>query len=134
MSLGNNYHIILFDGECNWCSFWVKFVIKRDKKDLFRFASLQSEIGRIIIKKYKINSHIDSVILIENKQASIKSTAALRILKMLGGFPSLFYAFIIVPKFLRDGVYDLITKYRYKIFGTSTCTLPTDDHYKNKFI
>ena len=85
-----NKYIILFDGECNFCSFWVKFVSNRDKNDLFRFAPLLSERGLQIRKTFNIGNKVDSVILIENDRAFIKSTAALRILKLLGGFYVIF--------------------------------------------
>ncbi|PCJ24314.1 MAG: thiol-disulfide oxidoreductase [Flavobacteriales bacterium] len=127
-------HIILFDGECNFCSFWVKYVVKKDKRDVFRFASLQSEIGREYLLKYKIDAVIDSVVLIENDKTYIKSTAAFRVLKTLGGFISIFYGFIIVPEFIRNFFYDIMASVRYKLFGQKTCELPLDANYKNKFL
>ena len=60
-------HIILFDGECNFCSFWVKYVIKRDENDVFRFASLQSEIGKKYLNQFNIDDSIDSVVLLKTK-------------------------------------------------------------------
>ncbi len=127
-------HIILFDGACNFCSFWVKYVIKRDKKDVFRFTSLQSEKGKILLQKYKVDLAIDSVVLIESKQAYVKSTAAFRILKTLGGFKAVFYGLIIVPAVIRDFVYDLVAKYRYQWFGKSACEFIPDHNLKNKFL
>ncbi len=132
--MSSQKHIILFDGECNFCSFWVKYVVKRDKKDVFRFASLQSEKGKHYLTKYKIDPATDSVILIENNNAYIKSTAAFRILKTLGGFRSVFYGFIIVPVFIRDFFYDIMAACRYKVFGKGTCELPLDNNYKNSFL
>jgi predicted DCC family thiol-disulfide oxidoreductase YuxK len=127
-------HIILFDGECNFCSFWVKYVVKRDEKHVFRFASLQSEKGKGLLDKYKVDSTIDSVVLIENGKAFIKSTAAFRILKTLGGLRSVFYGLIIIPAFIRDFFYDLMAYSRYKLFGKSTCELPADPNYKDRFL
>lgn len=127
-------HIILFDGECSFCSFWVKFVIKRDKKDVFRFASLQSEIGKKLLNQYRISSTIDSVVLIENETCFIKSTAAFRILKTLGGLGSIFYFLIIIPSFIRDFFYDLMAGARYKLFGKKTCELPQNKDYSSKFL
>ena len=130
----NQKHIILFDGECNFCSFWVKYVVKRDPKDVFRFASLQSEKGKVYLNKFKIDSSIDSVVLIENEKAYIKSTAAFRVLKTLGGFRSVFYVFIKIPAFIRDFFYDIMAACRYKFFGKKTCELPLDMNYKDRFL
>ena len=130
----NNKHIILFDGECNFCSFWVKYVVKRDRNDVFRFASLQSETGQQYLGQYEMNPAIDSVVLIEADKAYVKSTAAFRILKTLGGFRSICYGFIIIPKFIRDFFYDIMAAVRYKLFGRSTCELPNDPNYKTKFV
>ena len=127
-------HIILFDGECNFCSFWVKYVVKKDKKDVFRFAPLQSEKGQEILQKYKIDSAIDSVVLIENDNAYIKSTAAFRVLKTLGGIRTVFYGLIVIPAFIRDFFYDVMAGLRYKLFGQQTCELPANPDYKNKFL
>ena len=127
-------HIILFDGECNFCSFWVKYVVKRDKEKKFFFSSLQSEKGMDLLRKYNVDSSIDSVVLIENENVFIKSTAAFRILKTLGGFPSIFYGLIIIPKLLRDFIYDVIANIRYKIFGKSVCELPITTDYKGRFL
>ncbi len=71
--MNTNKHIILFDGECNFCSFWVKYVVKRDRKDMFRFASLQSEKGKELLTKYEVDDLIDSVVLIEEERYFIKS-------------------------------------------------------------
>lgn len=127
-------HIILFDGTCNFCSFWVKFVVKRDKKDQFRFTSLQSEKGKELLQKYTVDPKIDSVVLIEKEKVYIKSTAALKILKTLGGLKSIFYGLIIVPSFIRNFIYDLIAKYRYKWFGKNDCEFIPNQNIKNKFL
>ncbi len=127
-------YIILFDGECNFCSFWVRYVIKKDRKDLFRFATLQSEIGHLYHNKYNIDYSLDTVVLIEDDRAYIKSTAALRILKLLGGLKTLFYGFIIVPAFVRNGIYNVVAKYRYYWFGKSECELISNQNMKNKFL
>jgi predicted DCC family thiol-disulfide oxidoreductase YuxK len=132
MDTTTNKHIILFDGECNFCNYWVNYIIKRDKKDTFRFTSLQSTIGKELLKQHKISSTIDSLILIEENTPYFKSTAALKIVKSLGGLTSTLYAFIIIPRFIRDFFYDIIAKYRYKWFGKSNCEfIPTQ---KNKFL
>ena len=127
-------HIILFDGECNFCSFWVKYVIKRDGKDVFRFASLQSTVGIKYLDKFNISLATDSVVLIEQETTYIKSTAALRILKTLGGVQSIFYGLIIVPTFVRDFFYDLVAKHRYRWFGKTNCEFVAPQVFKSKFL
>jgi len=112
----------------------VKYVINHDKKDVFRFASLHSEIGKELLLKHRVDSVIDSVVLIENERAYIKSTAAFRILKTLGGLKSIFYRLIIVPTFIRDFFYDLIAKYRYQWFGKNDCEFIPHQNMKNKFL
>lgn len=126
-------HIILFDGECNFCSFWVKYIIERDKKDLFRFTSLQSEKGKVLLKQQKIEPDLSTVVLICNNIAKTKSSAALLILKKLGGFYSLGMIFIVVPKFIRDRVYNLIANNRKKLLKNESCIFPSEQ-IKKKFI
>ncbi|PKP50643.1 MAG: hypothetical protein CVT95_02375 [Bacteroidetes bacterium HGW-Bacteroidetes-12] len=129
-----NHNIILFDGECNFCSFWVKFIIKRDKKDAFRFASLQSEVGKQFLTKFNISKNVDTVVFIQKDIVFVKSTAALTILKTLGGFWSLFYVLMIIPHFIRNFFYDLIAKYRYVFFRKNTCQLNNQNDIKHKFL
>ena len=121
-----NHPIILFDGVCNLCNASVQFIIKHDKKSVFRFASLQSEFGKRIIKKYDLaNKNIDSVMLFENNAVQLKSTAALQIAKQLGGIYSALYVFIIIPRFMRDSIYDFVARNRYRWFGKQeSCMIP----------
>ena len=128
-----NKYIILFDGACNFCSFWVKYVIKRDKKDVFRFASLQSEKGIELLKEYNLELDLSTVVLIKNNSAKTKSSAALHILKNLGGFYSLGIVLVVVPKFIRDFCYDVIAKNRKKILKNESCLFP-DATVKSKFL
>jgi predicted DCC family thiol-disulfide oxidoreductase YuxK len=126
--------IILFDGVCNYCNTMVNFVIKRDKKDRFLFAPLQSDKGQELRKKYNIADGIDSFIYIENETAHIYSTGALKVCKYLSGAWPALYAFIIVPVFLRDGVYKWIARNRYKWFGKKeTCMIPSPE-VRRKFL
>jgi predicted DCC family thiol-disulfide oxidoreductase YuxK len=127
------HHIILFDGDCNFCNYWVKYVIARDKKDLFRFASLQSEKGKDLLKQYHLKDDLETVVLIENNIARTKSSAALHIFKGLGRVYQLVMIFIVVPKFIRDGVYSLIAKYRKNLMKNQSCIIPTTA-VKNKFL
>ena len=121
-----NHPVILFDGVCNLCNSSVQFIIKHDKKSIFRFASLQSEFGKRIIEKFDLaNKNIDSVMLFENNTVQLKSTAALLIAKRLSGIYSALYVFIIIPKFMRDSIYDFVALNRYRWFGKQeSCMIP----------
>jgi predicted DCC family thiol-disulfide oxidoreductase YuxK len=121
--------IVLFDGVCNFCNGSVNFVIERDKENYFKFAPLQSDIGQELLDKYSIDkTETDSVVLIENEKAYTHSTAALKIAKRLDGVWSWLYAFIIIPKPVRDFFYKLFAKNRYKLFGKQdACMMPTPE-------
>ena len=125
--LNNNNYIFLFDGVCNLCDGFVQFIIKRDPNAKFKFAALQSKSGQALLKKFKLPpDDLDSLVLIIDDNYFLKSSAGLHILKELGGFWKLFYILMIFPKPLRDFVYDLIAKTRYKILGKrDTCMIPT---------
>lgn len=127
--------IILFDGVCNLCNGAVTFIIKRDKNDLFRYAALQSEIGRELADKYGIDtSKTDSIILIDDDRYYTKSSAALRIARRLSGGYPLLYGLMILPPFIRDRMYDLIAQNRYRWFGKrKSCMVPTPE-LKAKFL
>ena len=120
--------VILFDGVCNFCNGAVNFIIRHDGEKKFKFAPLQSEIGQQMQAKYGIGEDVDSIILVENDKAFTYSTAGLRVAKGLGGIWSLGYVFIIVPTFIRDYLYRLFAKNRYRLFGRQdACMLPTPD-------
>jgi predicted DCC family thiol-disulfide oxidoreductase YuxK len=127
--------IILFDGVCNLCNRSVTYVIQRDKKDVFRFAALQEAAGQALIATHGIDtSQTDSVILVDGEKVYVKSTAALKIARHLGGGYPLLYGFMIVPNFIRNWVYDYIAKNRYKWYGKKeSCMIPTPE-LKAKFL
>ncbi len=127
--------LILFDAVCNFCNFWVNFIIDRDVKDLFRFVPLQSEFGKKVLKQLNLSiKDFDTFVLVEEENFYIKSTAALKVIKHLSGWLKVLYPFIIIPELLRDFVYSFIAKYRYKFFGKSErCRVPTESE-KTKFI
>ena len=131
----NNTRIILFDGVCNLCNGFVQFIIKRDPKAKFKFASLQSPEGLSLLNKFGLPTiDFDSLVYINGDNYLIKSNAGLAILKELEGFWKLFHVFIIIPKFIRDFFYDIISKTRYKIFGKRTsCMIPTPE-IKQRFL
>lgn len=127
--------IILFDGYCHLCSGTVIFILKRDRLQKFKFASLQSNAGQELLKKYNLPANdFDSFVYICDEKYYLRSTAALRVFKELGGLWSLLFIFIVVPAFLRDLVYRLIAKTRYKIFGKRTSCLMPNEQMKNRFI
>jgi predicted DCC family thiol-disulfide oxidoreductase YuxK len=128
--------IILFDGICNLCESSVLFVIKYDKKDIFRFVFLQSDLGNEIVKHIGLNpKHIDSVILYEPGISYFyKSAAAIEIAKDLGGFFHMGTLFKIIPNGLRNLLYDFIAKNRYSWYGKKeSCWTPSDE-LKSKFL
>ena len=107
--------VILFDGVCNLCNSSVQFIIRRDKKKHFNFASLQGQAGQLLLQKFNLPlAHYNSFVLVEGDQVFTQSTAALLVLKKLGLPWSLAYGCIIIPRFIRDTVYRLIAKNRYK--------------------
>ena len=122
--------IILFDGVCNLCEASIVYVIKHDKKDIFRFVALQSDLGQAILKHIGINPiHIDSVILYEPGVAYYyKSSAVVEIAKGLSGIFTWFTLFQILPTVLRDYVYDYVAKNRYKWYEKKeACLVPTPE-------
>lgn len=128
--------LVLFDGVCTFCNNSVRFIMKRDKNDVFRFASLQSELGQQMTKERGIDtSNIDSIILIEFGTAYyIKSTAALEIAKQLKGAWPILGIFLYLPESLRNAIYDFIARNRYKWFGKKeNCPMPTPEE-RNKII
>jgi predicted DCC family thiol-disulfide oxidoreductase YuxK len=118
--------IVLFDGVCNFCNGAVNFIIKHDRDGRFKFAPLQSRIGEKMKAKYAIGEDVDSIILVEDGRAFMHSDAALRIARGLGGIWAIGYAFVIVPRAIRDRLYRSFAKYRYSLFGKKdVCMVPT---------
>jgi predicted DCC family thiol-disulfide oxidoreductase YuxK len=128
--------IILFDGVCNLCDAAVQFIIKHDKKDVFRFVALQSDLGQQIVKHIGIDSkNIDSIVLYHPGIAYyFKSEAVLEIAKSLGGIFYFGTLFAIFPTSFNDRIYDYIAKNRYKWYGIKeSCMIPTKE-LKAKFL
>ena len=131
-----NKQLVLFDGVCNFCNASVLKIIKMDKKNIFLFASLQSEIGKEITTHFNIDTKkTDSIILVESETSfAIKSTAALKIAKHFGGLWWLLQIFWVFPTSFRDFFYNYIAKNRYKWFGKKeSCMIPSPE-IKSKFI
>ncbi len=127
--------VILFDGVCNLCTGSVLFAIKRDPKELFRFASLQSEFGKSVLQKFNLSSaEMNSVLLLDRGTLYQRSSAALAIARKLNGGWPLLYGFKIIPAFLRDAIYNWIARNRYRWFGkTDACMIPTPE-LKSRFL
>jgi predicted DCC family thiol-disulfide oxidoreductase YuxK len=118
--------ILLFDGVCNLCHAAVRFVIRRDRAEAFRFAPLDSEVGRRLTSRAFPEGNVpDSVILFEDGRAFVGSDAALRIVRHLGGPWSALAVLRLVPRSLRDRMYASVARNRYRWFGRlESCPLP----------
>ena len=128
--------IILFDGLCNLCDATVQFIIKRDSKDVFRFVSLQSDLGRELLQKLPIEFQLtDSVILYESEKVFFyKSQAVFEIVKSIGGIYYCLLIFKLLPNAITNSVYDFIAKNRYRWWGKKeSCLVPSKD-LQSKFL
>lgn len=135
-NLPQHKKIILFDGLCNLCDGTVQFIIKRDTKDVFRFVSLQSDLGRELLQKLPIEFQlIDSVILYESeKMFFYKSQAVFEIVKSIGGIYYCLLIFKLLPNTITNAVYDFIAKNRYRWWGKKeSCLVPSKD-LQSKFL
>lgn len=131
----NHKKIILFDGVCNLCNYWVNFILKRDLNNSFLFAALQSKAGQELLTKFNLSiTNFDTFILIDGDSFQTKSDAAISIVSKLSGWPKILLIGKIIPRFLRNFIYDLIAKNRYKIFGKKeSCRVPTNEE-REKFL
>lgn len=121
--------ILLFDGICNLCNWAVRFVVERDGRGQFRFASLQSQTARRLLAVHGLaGAEVESVVLIEGEKIYIKSEALLRVMRSLSGGWPLLYGLIVIPRRLRDGVYDWLARNRYRWFGVSDSCEISNSH------
>jgi predicted DCC family thiol-disulfide oxidoreductase YuxK len=127
--------IILFDGVCNLCNRTVQFVLKRDAKAQFVFGSLQGRAGSDLLGQLNLPSDTyNSFLLIENDTFYTRSSAVLRVLRYLGRGWQVAYLFMLLPKGVRDGLYNWIARNRYRWFGRSpTCMVP-EPRWRNRFL
>jgi predicted DCC family thiol-disulfide oxidoreductase YuxK len=126
--------LIFFDGDCNLCQYAVQFVLQRDQKGLFCFASLQSELANELLSASgQVPLELSSFILWEEGKIYYRSTAALRVAKGLPALWPLLYVFIIVPTFIRDGIYNWIAANRYQWWGKSASCMVPKLEWKNRF-
>jgi len=130
-----NQPLLFFDGVCNLCNSSVQTIIKKDPHQKFKFASIQSDAAKEILLQFdNFNSDIDSIILINKNKIYYKSSAILRVCEILGGVYSFLIIFWLVPKPIRDWMYDFVAKNRYRWFGKrESCMLPSDD-LKERFL
>ncbi len=121
--------VILFDGVCNLCNGFVQFLIERDPKRRYRYASLQSETGQALMRSAGLPAdEINTVVLMEEGTAYTHSDVALRVARHMGGLWPLATVLYIVPKFLRDAIYNWVARNRYRWFGKKeACMVPTPE-------
>ncbi|MGO4730675.1 thiol-disulfide oxidoreductase DCC family protein [Paenibacillus sp. 2KB_22] len=127
--------IVLVDGVCHFCQGLTKWIIKRDPEGKYHFASLQSDVAKALLVKGNLSTDsMDTFVLIENEKYYTRSTAALRLAKGLKFPYPLLYVFIIVPKFIRNAIYNWVARNRYRWFGKDeACMLPTPE-IKDRFL
>jgi predicted DCC family thiol-disulfide oxidoreductase YuxK len=127
--------IVFFDGYCNLCSSMVQFIIKRDHRNYFKFAALQSDFAKTKLAEFKIDQdQKETFILLEGNQLFTRSTAALNVVKKLNSLWPLLYVLIIIPPVIRNFVYSYVARNRYNWFGKKeSCWIPTKD-LKSKFL
>lgn len=130
-----NNPLILFDGVCNLCNDSVQLVIKNDSENIFVFSALQNELVQNYLTKIDTDLlQLDTILLVTPSKIYTKSSAALTIARHLKGIYPLLYVFYIIPKPLRDLVYNFIAKNRYKWYGKKeSCMIPNPE-LKNKFL
>ena len=126
---GSPERLLFFDGVCNLCNGLVQFIIRHDKHDRFHFAPLQGSAGHRFLQAERLDPDtLDSLVYRRKGKVLTRSTAALYVARDLGGFWSIAYAFILIPRFIRDAAYDLVARERYKWFGKrENCMVPTKE-------
>ncbi|WP_281885047.1 thiol-disulfide oxidoreductase DCC family protein [Paenibacillus sp. YYML68] len=127
--IADNHAIVCYDGVCGFCQRVVQFLLPRDRHGAFYYTALQSPTGQALLKEHGLDpSSLSTFVLIDAGRAYVRSTAGLRVLLRLGGWWRLLYAAIIVPVPIRDAVYSLIARNRYRFFGkTDACMLPVPE-------
>jgi len=127
--------IILFDGVCNLCSGFVQFVVPRDPGGTFRFASLQSDVGKELLGEHDLpTDELESIVLIEGEESYVKSSAVIRIATLLGGVYALLWPFQFLPRFVRDRAYDFVADNRYRWFGKKDQCMIPDGDVQSRFV
>jgi predicted DCC family thiol-disulfide oxidoreductase YuxK len=125
--------IVFFDGVCNLCQGSVRYLIKQDKKGVLKFASLQGKYAKDFVDQTEIQS-MQSILFFDGKNLYKKSTAVLKLSSLLGGWHQLLLLGYIMPRFLRDGLYNIVANNRYRWFGKKDqCMLPSKG-LENRFL
>ena len=132
--LPSDKQIILFDGVCNLCDKFVQFVLRRDEEAQFVFAALQSTIGQELLKKYNLENSLKTVVLISDGKAYIHSDVALKVGQTLGGWLKITYLFYLIPRFIRDIIYNWIAANRYRLFGKQDYCIMPKAEWKTRFL
>jgi predicted DCC family thiol-disulfide oxidoreductase YuxK len=129
------FPVLLFDGVCNLCNASVQWVLQHDPKGIFYFAALQSETGQRLLQQHGLDAvNFDSVVLVDGAQIFMRSDAPLEVARRLGGFWWLLYAGKVVPRPIRDAIYNWVARNRYRWFGQrEACMLPRPE-WKARFI
>lgn len=124
----NTHGIVLYDGECLFCHASMRFIVDRDREGYFRFGAAQDERAQPLLQQYGLTDITSStIVLVERDQVYLRSTAALRIARHLGWPWTLMAVFLIVPRPVRDAVYDAVASVRHRLFGrTDACELPSE--------
>ena len=127
--------VILFDGVCNLCNWWVRFILKHDKNSVFKFASLQSKYGIQLLAYYKLPlAPLETVLLYDRKELYSHSDAIIKISSKLTGIYKIGSVFKYLPRFIRDFFYRIIAKSRYGLFGKrKQCMIP-EENMKSRFL
>ncbi|MBP7807745.1 MAG: DUF393 domain-containing protein [Bacteroidia bacterium] len=124
----NSKTVLFFDGNCGLCNRSVKFVLRKEKKSELIFSALQSEFAKKTLQPFNLEGQLDSMVLLENGKIHLQSSAALRVTKYLKGLWPLMMIFIIVPPFIRNGIYNYVAKNRITWFGTADyCEMMTPE-------
>jgi predicted DCC family thiol-disulfide oxidoreductase YuxK len=131
----NRHPVLLFDGVCNYCNGMTNFIMRQDKKKIFKFATLQSRFGQKILQEYNFPTDtFESFALLDKEKLYLKSTAALLVYNKLPWYWKWTQLFWIFPKFIRDAVYNFIAKNRYRWFGKrNECMVPAPE-VKERFL
>ena len=130
-----NFPVLLFDGVCNLCNGSVQWVLRHDARAQFRFAALQSDTGQALLRRFGLDSaQLDTVVLVDGDRIFLRSDAPLEVARRLGGGWALLYIFKVLPRPLRNAVYDWVARHRYRWFGRQeSCMLPRPE-WKGRFV
>ncbi|MGG1600540.1 MULTISPECIES: thiol-disulfide oxidoreductase DCC family protein [Paenibacillus] len=134
-AMTDGHPLIFYDGVCGFCQRIVQFILPRDRNARFRFVAIQSDIGRKLLLHHGMDPDaLSTFVLLDRGKVYTRSTAGLRVLRGLGGGWPLLYAFMAVPRPIRDAVYEWIARHRYRFFGRSDACLLPDSKARERFL